>query len=81
MALLGKTSCKAAVFLAALVVMATAFSSSHAAQGQGNVGEEKMACKPLQGCNTEMCMGYCQTLSYQGGTCIHNDPDMCCCPY
>ena len=36
MALLGKTSCKAAVFLAALVVMATAFSSSHAAQGQGN---------------------------------------------
>nr|AAM19019.1 putative polyprotein [Oryza sativa Japonica Group] len=34
MALLGKTSCKAAVFLAALVVMATAFSSSHAAQGQ-----------------------------------------------
>uniref|UniRef100_A0A0E0D7M8 Uncharacterized protein n=1 Tax=Oryza meridionalis TaxID=40149 RepID=A0A0E0D7M8_9ORYZ len=48
MALLGKTSCKAAVFLAALVVMATVFLSSHAAQGQGDVGEEKMACKRLQ---------------------------------
>uniref|UniRef100_J3LTC8 Knottin scorpion toxin-like domain-containing protein n=1 Tax=Oryza brachyantha TaxID=4533 RepID=J3LTC8_ORYBR len=78
MALLGKTNCKAAVFLAALMVMATVFSSSHASQ---DVGEEKMVCARLRGCNTGMCMGYCRVLGYQGGTCRHNDPDLCCCPY
>uniref|UniRef100_A0A0E0RC75 Knottin scorpion toxin-like domain-containing protein n=1 Tax=Oryza rufipogon TaxID=4529 RepID=A0A0E0RC75_ORYRU len=78
MALLGKDNSKAVVFLAALMVMAIAFSSSHAAQVNGVKYFEtegvKDTCTYLRGCTTSLC----QANHNEGGNC-DSDSDQCCC--
>uniref|UniRef100_A0A0E0MIA8 Knottin scorpion toxin-like domain-containing protein n=1 Tax=Oryza punctata TaxID=4537 RepID=A0A0E0MIA8_ORYPU len=75
MALLGKDNSKAVVFLAALMVMAIAFSSSHTAQGAYEIKE---TCTYQRGCTPQVCMSLCQANHNEGGNCA-SDSDQCCC--